>query len=194
VPAQVTANNEVWNYRAEGGGFNPGPDDIKKVFLGRVEDMIDLPITDMGGVPISDLQESFEQYGLDMSGNVMTFFKDMSDAEDRLYEYPPEEVGAPYEVLAVRVRAVVQSTWAQLCVREQLCCNPPNVGSQRTILVGAGLFCRRGCLLQGRRCSGRPPQVCTVAGTSPVCGLWQQVQSANITYPHSDRLPQNMNC
>lgn len=63
---------------------------IRKTYLGTTKDMIDVPLLDIGGMPIFELREQFAAMGVELQNPVLKVFNDVKAPEDA----PPYPFGA----------------------------------------------------------------------------------------------------
>ncbi len=100
---KVTADDLVYNISNTKQGVSPllsgyDANDIQKTYLGTLDDMVDVPVLDIGGVPITEVQEQFARMGVEMDAPVLKAFNNTAP-EDRAQSYPP---GARLEQVRVR--------------------------------------------------------------------------------------------
>lgn len=101
--AQITADDLVYNISSSKNtvsavmnGYDASA--IQKTYLGTVNDMVDVPLLDIGGVPIFELKEQFAAMGVELQSPILKVFNDTKAPEDA----PPYPLGARNDRVEVR--------------------------------------------------------------------------------------------
>lgn len=116
--SQITADDLVYNISSSKGGMSAvmnGYDAgaIQKTYLGTVNDMVDVPVLDIGGVPIFELKERFAAMGVELQNPVLRVFNDVKAPEDAA----PYPLGAKMDRVEVCGSAAVCAAVCHLLLR-----------------------------------------------------------------------------